>query len=450
VPLKRPADLFDAAAETERAQRAPLAERMRPRKLADVVGQPQLLGERAAFRRLVESDRLSSAILCGPPGSGKTTLARLVADVTAQAFVSLSAVSAGVREVREVLEEARRRLGSEGRGTILFLDEIHRFSRSQQDALLPGVEDGTIVLIGATTENPFFALTAPLLSRSTLFRFEPLNREALDTLVRRGLEIEGATADEDAIAACGELAEGDGRGALGTIEVAVAIAGGRGARVRLADVEAARTTRALRFGRDEHYDMISALIKSLRGSDPDAGVYWLARLLAAGEDPRFIARRLVIEASEDIGMADPTALVVAEAAARALDRVGLPEASLNLAQAVVHLALAPKSNAVMRALTAAQSDVERLVAGAVPPELRDSHALGHAPGYEYPHDDPRGFVDANYLPEELRGRRYYEPSTHGLEAALGARLERLRRGGSENEEPVIETPATKARDDSAP
>jgi putative ATPase len=355
-----------------------------------------------------------------------------------------------VREVREVLEEARRRLGSEGRGTILFLDEIHRFSRSQQDALLPGVEDGTVVLIGATTENPFFALTAPLLSRSTLFRFEPLDREALDTLVRRGLELEGATADEDAIAACGELAEGDGRGALGTIEVAIAIAGGRGAHVRRADVEAARSTRALRFGRDEHYDAISALIKSVRGSDPDAGVYWLARLLAAGEDPRFIARRLVIEASEDIGMADPTALIVAEAAARALDRVGLPEASLNLAQAVVHLALAPKSNAVMKAITAAQADVERLAAGAVPPELRDSHALGHRPGYEYPHDDPRGFVNANYLPEELRGRRYYEPSSHGLEAALGARLERLRRGEAENEDPVGEKPATEARTSDAP
>jgi len=428
-------DLFSAAAERELSRRAPLAARMRPRSLDDVAGQHHLLDPGAALRVLLESDRLSSAIFFGPPGTGKTTVAGMAAALTKKAFVQLSAVSAGVKDVREVLEAARERLGFEGRGTILFLDEIHRFSRSQQDALLPGVEDGTIVLIGATTENPFFSLNAPLLSRSTLWRFEQLSQADLVEVAARALELEDSTMLPDALSACVDLAEGDARAVLTTLEVAIALARAAShevpAVVTLAHVEAARTTRALRHGRDEHYDITSAFIKSIRGSDPDAGVYWLARLLAAGEDPRFVARRLVILASEDIAMADPLALLVAEAAAAALDRVGLPEAALNLAQAVVHLATSPKSNRAANALWRAQADVATRPAGAVPPHLRDAHyagaaPLGHGVGYEYPHDDPRGWVDVEYLPSELAGMRYYEPSHHGAEREVGERLASLR------------------------
>lgn len=423
-------DLFDAAAAEELARRAPLAERMRPTSFDEFVGQSHLLGPGATLRALIETDALSSAIFFGPAGSGKTTLAKLVAQLSKKRFVTLSAVSTGVAEVRGIIEQSRREIGAAGRQTILFLDEIHRFNRAQQDAFLPGIESGVIVLIGATTENPFSSLTSPLLSRSTLWRFEPIGDEDLAILARRASEREGASIDDAALAASVELADGDARALLVTLEVAIAVARARGDDVVVigrADVEAARTTRAIRHGRDEHYDVASALIKSIRGSDPDAAIYWLARLIVAGEDPRFVARRLVILASEDVGLADPNALVVAEAAAAALDRVGLPEAALNLAEAVVYLAAAPKSNRAAVAIWNAMADVERGPLASVPARLRGSGApgaaaLGYGVGYRYPHDDPRGFVEETYLPDELAGHRYYEPSRHGFEREIAERL----------------------------
>jgi putative ATPase len=426
-------DLFSAALDQRLAAQAPLAARMRPRTLDEVVGQEHLLGAGRPLRALIQADRLSSVILWGPPGTGKTTLAQLIAGATAKEFVPLSAVTAGVKDVRETVAGARQRLAEQGRGTILFLDEVHRFNRTQQDALLPSVEDGTLTLVGATTENPYFSVNAPLLSRSTLFRLEPLGPAALTVLIDRALGHEGAQADDDAVTLLVNLVDGDARAALTSLEVALALAApeptGTGAgpgagriRVTVADVEAARSARALRYEEDDHYDVVSAFIKSIRGSDPDAGLYWLARMLAAGEDARFVARRLVILASEDVGMADPISLLVADAAARAVEFVGLPEAQLNLAQAVVHLALAPKSNRVTTALGAAQADVAGEPAGQVPGHLRDAHypgaaKLGHGGGYRYPHDDPTGWVDQAYRPEHLADHRYYDPSPHGREAS---------------------------------
>jgi len=432
-------DLFAAAARDRLQAPPPLAARLRPRSLDDIVGQEHLLGPGKPLRSLVERDRLSSALLWGPPGTGKTTLARAVAAHTEKVFVQLSAVTATVKDVRDTIAQARHRLGEQGRGTILFLDEIHRFNKAQQDALLPAVEDGLVVLVGATTENPYFEVNAPLRSRSTLFRLEPLTTGAVRQLLARGLEAESATADDDALAHLAERAGGDGRQALTALEVAVALAAardpGRRAHVTLADAEAALGTNALRYGVDDHYDVVSAFIKSIRGSDPDAGLYWLARMVEAGEDARFIARRLVILASEDVGMADPTSLLVANAAAHAVEYVGLPEAGLNLAQAVVHLATAPKSNRSALAWWAAQRDAREQPAGEVPAHLRDAHyqgaaRIGHGAGYRYPHDDPRGWVEQQHRPAEVADRTYYEPSEHGNEAAVRARVSRL--GGRES------------------
>ena len=434
-------DLFASAAQERLARRAPLADRLRPTRLDDVVGQEHLLGPGRPLRRLIEGDRLSSVILWGPPGTGKTTVARLIARVTAAEFTELSAVSASVKDVRELAARAQARLGESDVGTILFLDEVHRFNKAQQDALLPSVESGLLVLIGATTENPFFEVNAPLMSRSTLFRLEPLGPEAVRCLLERGLAAEEVAADDDALDLLVDRSAGDGRHALTSLEVAAALAVGRGDdRVSMDDAEAALGTKALRYGRDEHFDVISAFIKSIRGSDVDAGLYWLARMLDAGEDARFIARRLVILASEDVGMADPISLVVADAAARAVEFVGLPEARLNLAQAVVHLATAPKSNRVTVALDRAGVDARTSGVGEVPMHLRDAHyrgaaQLGHGDGYRYPHDDPTGWVDQRHRPDEVEGNVYYDPSSHGAESEVAERMADRRQadGGAEHD-----------------
>lgn len=428
-------DLFEAALRDKLAQRAPLAARMRPHTLDEIVGQTHLLGPGAPLRALIQSDRLSSIILWGPPGTGKTTIATVVASQTQREFVSLSAVTAGVKDVREVIERARTRLAEMDRGTILFLDEVHRFNKSQQDALLPAVESGWITLIGATTENPFFEVNAPLLSRSTVFRLEPLSDDELAAVVKRALAMDSAEIADDALAHLVDMADGDARAALTTLEMALALVSSDGRTdVRLADVERARQARVLRYGDDDHYDVISAFIKSIRGSDPDAGLYWLARMLAAGEDARFIARRLVILASEDVGMADSMGLVLADAAARAVEFVGLPEAGLNLAHAVIYLATAPKSNTVMSGLARANDDVAKRQAGAVPASLRSTHPyqrnkMKEGGGYLYPHNDPAGFVAQEYRPPEIAGpigsaerQVYYRPSDHGDEEAVGQRL----------------------------
>ena len=425
-------DLFGAAAAERLKSQAPLAARLRPRSLDEVVGQKHLVAKNSPLRILIEGDRLSSVIFWGPPGTGKTTLAEVVALTTNRHFERLSAVSAGVKDVREVIERSSERLGQFARGTIVFIDEIHRFSTSQQDALLPSVESGVITLIGATTENPYFELNAPLRSRSTLFRLEPLVVSDVKELLQRGVVAESVTEDDDALEALAQRSGGDARQALTALEVACALAQENKKHVTIAQVDAALGVSALRYGRDDHYDVVSAFIKSIRGSNPQAGLFWLARMLESGDDARFIARRLVILASEDIGMADPNALVVAVAAASALEHVGLPEAQLNLAQAVVYLATAPKSNRVALAIWAAREDIQRGVNSEVPAHLRDGHyegakEFGHGVGYVYPHDDPSGWVDQQYLPDPSPGSPerkgdYYEPTNHGTEQAIAERM----------------------------
>jgi putative ATPase len=412
-------DLFADAAAQRLPDAAPLAMRLRPRTLEEFVGQQHVLGEGSALRLAIAEDRVGSAIFFGPPGSGKTTLARIVAATTGAAFEELSAVSASVSDVRAVLARARERLGGHGQRTILFLDEIHRFNKAQQDALLPAVEEGLVTLIGATTENPYFEVNSALLSRVQLFELDPLEIAELERVIERGeaaLDVE-LTAEIRRLVA--QRAGGDARNALNILEVAVQTA--QGGAVTEDHVEDAARKRPLLYdkGGDAHYDFISAFIKSMRGSDPDAAVYYLAAMLEGGEDARYIARRMIVLASEDVGNADPRALLVAVAAAQAVEHVGLPEARLNLAQAAIYLARAPKSNASYLALKAATADVRERGNVRPPKPLRDAHypgakKLGHGTGYVYPHDDPAGF-DLDYLPDELEGRTYYRPSGTGEE-----------------------------------
>ncbi|MFF3494019.1 replication-associated recombination protein A [Streptomyces sp. NPDC002795] len=441
------ADLFTAAAE-ERQEKdptaSPLAVRMRPRVLDEVVGQQHLLKQGSPLRRLVGEGGsgpagASSVILWGPPGIGKTTLAYVVSKATNKRFVELSAITSGVKEVRAVIEGARRALGAHGKDTVLFLDEIHRFSKAQQDSLLPAVENRWVTLIAATTENPYFSVISPLLSRSLLLTLESLTDDDLRGLLARALTDErglagAVTLAEDAEEHILRVAGGDARRALTALEAAAGAAIDKGEEtITLESVEESVNRAAVTYDRDgdQHYDVASALIKSIRGSDVDAALHYLARMIEAGEDPRFIARRLMISASEDIGLADPTALPTAVAAAQAVAMIGFPEAALTLSHATIALALAPKSNAATTAIGAAMEDVRKGLAGPVPPHLRDGHykgaaKLGHAQGYVYPHDVPGGIAAQQYAPDAIAGRRYYQPTRYGAEARYADVVERVR------------------------
>jgi putative ATPase len=435
--------LFDAP-EDDGAQPvvdpgAPLAVRMRPRSLDDVVGQEHLLGPRSPLRRLVEADEPMSLVLYGPPGTGKTTLAHVISLATKRQFVQLSALDAGVKEVRAVIANAKRELTYAGRRTVLFIDEVHRFSKTQQDSLLSAVEDRIVSLIAATTENPFFSVVSPLLSRSLVLALQPLSDDDVRKVLQRALTsdrgLDGAvTLTDEAEQHLVRIAGGDARKALTALEsgAGAAVAAGS-AELDLATLETAVAQAAVRYDRqgDQHYDVASALIKSIRGSDVDAALHYLARMIEAGEDPRFIARRLMIHASEDIGMADPTALLTAVAAADAVAFIGMPEGHFPLAQAVVHLATAPKSNAVTVAMSESVADVRAGLAGPVPPGLRDAHyagakKLGHGSSYAYPHDHPDGVLPQQYPPDALVGRDYYRPTGRGAEGPIQARLAKLR------------------------
>ncbi len=429
--------LFEASEAAHRRQAQPLAARMRPRSLEEFVGQQHFLGEGKLLRRLLAADRLGSVIFYGPPGTGKTTLAHLLAQASRSKFVELSAVASGVKELREVLQAARDRLSAGGTKTLLFVDEIHRFNKSQQDVLLPDVEEGIVILVGATTQNPFFALNSALVSRSRVFEFKPLAGEDIKALVRRaladrerGLGGYDVRLHDDALDFLADVSDGDARRALGALEIGVLSSEAQPVEFTRALAAESVQRKTIEYDRtgDAHYDAASALIKSMRGSDPDAAIYWLARMLEAGEDVRFSARRIVIFASEDVGNADPQALPLAVAAMQACEFVGLPECQLNLAQAVTYMATAPKSNASMVALGEATADVREGRLLPVPVILRDSHyagakRLGHGQGYQYSHNSPDAIAEQDYLGVE---REYYRPVDRGYESELARRLETIR------------------------
>lgn len=444
------ADLFGETTQ-KREPDQPLAARMRPRTLDEFVGQEHIVGPGSLIRRAIETDEVPSLIFWGPAGCGKSTLAAIIAANTSARFENFSAVTSGVPDIRKVIQRAREARKAASRKTILFIDEIHRFNKAQQDALLPHVEDGTVLLIGATTENPYFEVNSPLLSRSRILRFEPLTDEHVRLIVQRALQDSerglggmNLVVDPEALDHIIDIAQGDARSALNALELAALAApvdpetGAR--RISLDTAEQAVQKRVLKYDKsgDNHYDTISAFIKSMRGSDPDATVYWLARMLAAGEDPKFIARRIVIQAAEDVGNADPMALVVATAAADAVQFVGMPEAQIPLAQAAIYLACAPKSNASYVAISRANKDVAEKKGPPVPKHLRDSSypgakALGHGEGYKYPHDFPGHYVEQQYLPPGAADGPYYEPTDHGHEARFKERLARLRGVRTQNE-----------------
>lgn len=433
-------DLFEAHRQEQLARTAPLALRMRPRTLDEFVGQEEIVGHGKLLRRAIEADQLSSLILYGPPGTGKTTLARIIANTTRAHFHQLNAVTAGIADLRQVIQEARERMGMYQRRTILFIDEIHRFNKAQQDALLPAVEEGTVVLIGATTENPYFEVNTALVSRSRIFRLRSLSDDEIHLLLERaladgerGLGHFKVEVTPEAMNHWVLVAAGDGRSALNALELAVLTTAPGPDGVRRITLEVAEDSiqrRCVLYDKsgDQHYDVVSAFIKSMRGSDPDATLYWLARMVYAGEDPAFIARRIMIHSAEDVGLADPQALLVATAAAQAVERVGFPEGRIILAEAALYVALAPKSNAVVKGIDGAMHAVEKGDTGPVPVHLRDASykgakALGHGAGYKYPHDYPGGRVPQQYLPDPLTGRKFYHPSGYGKEKSEQSKKE---------------------------
>ncbi|ATW28324.1 AAA family ATPase [Candidatus Formimonas warabiya] len=435
-------DLFDYSRKEALKKAAPLAARMRPRSLDEFIGQEEIVGTGSLLRRSIQADQLSSLIFYGPPGSGKTTLAQVIAQHTKACFEQLSAVTAGIADLKKVIQEARDRLGFYGQRTILFIDEIHRFNKAQQDALLPAVEEGTLVLIGATTENPYFEVNSALLSRSRIFHLKPLGAGELQKIINeaiqdqeRGLGSFHVRITDDALNHLVEMAGGDARIALNALELAVLTTGPGEDGVRpitLDVIEQSIQRRAVKYDKtgDYHYDVVSAFIKSMRGSDPDATLHWMARMIDAGEDPEFIMRRIVICAAEDVGLADPQALSVATSAAQALAYVGMPEARLPMAAAALYVACAPKSNAVIKGIDAALADVRTRPTGEVPRHLKDAHyqgakKLGHGEGYLYPQNYPGNFIPQQYLPEELLGTRYYHPTENGKEQEIKLRLKKM-------------------------